>query len=110
MATDYPIFLIDTQEFIAEKLQARLAGKLSTDEIEALSCEVVEEIRANHGGEPVYIPKAASWDCKNQHDEIFKKFNGANHHELAQNFNRSLSQIYRIVDRCRQNNKLERHG
>ena len=107
MDTDYPFFLIDTQEFIAEKLQERLAGKLTVDEIEILSCDVVEMIRAKHGGEPVYVPKAASWECKKRHDEMWQKFNGANHHELCQQFGRSLSQVYRIVQRCRQKNKSQ---
>ncbi len=102
MATDYPIALIDMQEFLAEKLQQKLAGKLADDEIKTISCEVVEMMRANHSGEPIYIPKAASWECKNTHDQIRRKFNGANHHELCQLFNKSLSQVYRIVKNKRQ--------
>ena len=105
--TDYPIVLIEMQEFIAERLNERLVGKLLPNEIEVISCEVVELLRENHGGEPFYMPKAASWECKKRHEEIWQKFNGANHHELCQQFNRSLSQIHRIVHRCRQKNKSQ---
>ena len=58
MAADYPQFLIDMREFIASKLKERVA--LHPDQIDEISREVVELVRENHGGEPIYIPKAAA--------------------------------------------------
>ena len=88
------------QELLASKLQQEVTGKLDkcvAIDFEAISCEVVEFVRKNHGGEPVYIPKAAAWQCKQKHNRIFEEFNGGNHHALAEKFSLSLSQIYRIV-------------
>lgn len=105
MATDYPQFLVDMREFIAEKLKERIA--LHPDEIEEISHEVVELVRENHGGEPVYIPKAAKWLCKKKHDEIWAAFDGKNHRELAKQFDLGLSQIYRITEEYRDKNQLD---
>lgn len=107
MATDYPIALIEMQEFIAEQLKVRLDGKLAADEFEDVSKLVVESFRENHGGEPFYMPKAASWECKKIHDAIWSEFTGANHHDLCREFGRSLSQIYRIIARYRRKNKSQ---
>lgn len=105
MATDYPQFLIDMREFIADKLKERVA--LHHDEIEEISREVVELVRENHGGESVYIPKAAKWVCKTKHDEIWQAFNGKNHRELAKQFDLGLSQIYRIIEEYQRKNQLD---
>lgn len=105
MAADYPQFLIDMREFIAQKLKERVA--LHHDEIEEISREVVELVRENHGGEPVYIPKAAAWECKKKHDEIWEAFNGKNHRELAKQFDLGLSQIYRITSEYQHKNQLD---
>lgn len=99
---DYPIFLIEMQELLASKLQQEVTGKLdknvaNTIDFDAISCEVVELIRKNHGGEPIYVPKAASWGCKQKHNQVFAEFNGGNHYALAEKFGLSLSQIYRII-------------
>lgn len=95
MATEYPVFLVDLKEFIAGALKERVA--LHHDEIEVISRDVVELVRKNHGGEPVYIPKAAEWACDKKHRDILQAFNGANHRELAKRFGLGLSQVYRIV-------------
>jgi Mor family transcriptional regulator len=105
MAANYPQFLIDMREFIANKLKERVA--LHHDEIDEISREVVELVRENHGGEPVYIPKAAAWVNKKKHDEIWQAFNGKNHRELAKRFDLCLSQVYRIIEEYQQKNQLD---
>lgn len=104
MATNYPDFLVDLKEFIAGALKERVTlhhgdirAAVHKDEIEVISRDVVELVRQNHGGEPVYIPKAAKWECDQKHSDILKAFNGANHHELCRQFDLSLSQVYRVV-------------
>ncbi len=105
MAADYPQFLIDMREFIASKLKERVA--LHPDQIDEISREVVELVRENHGGEPIYIPKAAAWKCKKKHDEIWQAFDGKNHHKLARQFDLSLSQIHRIINEHRDKNQMD---
>ena len=104
MATEYPAFLVDLKEFIAGALKERVAlhhdeirAAVHHEEIEVISRDVVELVRKNHGGEPVYIPKAAEWACDKKHRDILKAFDGANHRELAKRFDLGLSQVYRIV-------------
>lgn len=104
MATEYPAFLVDLKDFIAGALKERVAlhhGEIQAavhhDEIEVISRDVVELVRQNHGGEPVYIPKAAEWKCENKHNAILQAFTGDNHHELCRRFDLSLSQVYRVV-------------
>lgn len=105
MTTDYPQFLIDMRDLIAEKLKLRVA--LHHDEIHEISSEVVEAVRQNHGGEPVYIPKATKWLCKKKHDEIWEAFNGKNQRELAKQFDLGLSQIYKILEEYQHKNQLD---
>jgi Mor family transcriptional regulator len=104
MATEYPAFLVDLKDFIAGALKERVAlhhGEIQAavhhDEIEVISRDVVELVRQNHGGEPVYIPKAAEWERDQKHRDILKAFDGTNHRELVKRFGLGLSQIYRIT-------------
>jgi Mor family transcriptional regulator len=49
------------------------------------------------GGHPIYIPKLAEVKRKIRDAEIYKKYNGKNHTELAREFDLSDTQVKRII-------------
>ncbi|NAI60541.1 DNA-binding protein, partial [Escherichia coli] len=53
------------------------------------------------GGQNVYFPMGMVWKVSQRDQEIFREFNGRNHHELARNFGVSLQWVYSVVKRVR---------
>lgn len=53
------------------------------------------------GGMQVYIPKADKVRKELRNIEIYKKFNGRNHQQLAKEFNLAAQHIYRIIAKMR---------
>ncbi len=53
------------------------------------------------GGQNVYFPMGMVWKVSQRDREIFREFNGRNHHELARKFGVSLQWVYSVVKRVR---------
>ncbi|EFB1759102.1 DNA-binding protein [Escherichia coli] len=53
------------------------------------------------GGQNVYFPMGMVWKVSQRDQEIFREFNGRNHHELARKFGVSLQWVYSVVKRVR---------
>ncbi|MEN1655852.1 Mor transcription activator family protein, partial [Pseudomonas aeruginosa] len=49
----------------------------------------------------VYFPMGMVWKVSQRDREIFREFNGRNHHELARKFGVSLQWVYSVVKRVR---------
>ncbi len=56
------------------------------------------------GGQNVYFPMGMVWKVSQRDREIFREFNGRNHHELARKFGVSLQWVYSVVKRVRKKN------
>lgn len=54
-------------------------------------------IQANAGGGGVYVGKGHLWHITETHRRIYSRFNGANHAQLAREFNLTERQIYSII-------------
>jgi Mor family transcriptional regulator len=68
----------------------------TTHAIDALTAEnIVEWVRKNWGGLPIYIKKNTGVDSRNA--EICRRFNGKNHADLCREFDLSYQQICKIV-------------
>ena len=70
----------------------------STDEIASAAAE---SFRHEFGGQLLYIPKGFAFDIDERDKEIYRKFDGTNHNDLAVEFGHSVQHIYRIIAQAR---------
>lgn len=75
-----------------------------------LGVKVMDRMREDWGGQPIYFPKGVSIDIDRRDMEIFDKFNGSNHDVLAKEYNLSVIHIYRIVKVVRAEMLKKRQG
>lgn len=77
-----------------------LRETMTTHAIDVLVAEnIVEQVRKNWGGLPIYIKKTTETASRNA--EICRRFNGKNHADLCREFGLSYQQICKIVARGR---------
>lgn len=77
-------------DFVRElKMDAELARRAS-----GIALEV---IRANAGGGGLYVAKGHLFGITEKHRRIYRKFTGANHAQLAREFDLTERQIYSII-------------
>lgn len=90
-----------TAEFLIALHDHLCAGLKNTgvkqEAAEGIADHVIDQVRATFGGEPLYIPKGIGMDAVLKHHEIYRQFNGHNHHELARLHNVSVQWVYYIV-------------
>lgn len=65
-----------------------------SEEIARLTCD---KLRHDFGGVNFYFPKGRELDVMMKHHKICQRFNGHNHSELANEFDTSIQNIYRIL-------------
>lgn len=94
-----------TSEDIIQAVEAYIYKECvkSYNEKVALACTnaVFECLYLNFKGQLMYIPTLNNTQVTKQHEEIYKDFTGANHKDLAIKYNRSLQNIYSIVNNYR---------
>lgn len=95
---DYPEQLADFVGVLFERLRK---NGLSDDDAERIAMEQAEDVRIRFVGGSVYMPKCTQQNIVRRNAEIYRQFNGRNHHALAQRYNLTLSSIYEILARER---------
>jgi len=65
------------------------------------ACEATEEFRRRWGGLIVYIPKGRESEIDRRNLEIWQRFNGHNHNDLAREYDLTTQKIYAIVKRVK---------
>ncbi|GAB6040154.1 Mor transcription activator family protein [Endothiovibrio diazotrophicus] len=96
MTTSAPEFLRDLALYGSTVLTG--AG-LDRRDAHALAWKIVEQVRANYGGQMTYIPKGVILDISARDLKIWKAFTGQNQDQLAREFELSVQQIYAILRR-----------
>lgn len=77
----------DVLEAMAQAAAQVLLGKGQTREFaQTTAFEITERIRTTVGGTNTYIPRGQDYELSQRDEEIYKKFNGRNYFELAQQF------------------------
>lgn len=90
----YPELLSD----IADKAAALLRDEgLPAERAYAIAFRIAEYIRTDWGGAAPYLPKGLAYQLSRRDAEIFDKFNGHNHQELAREYGLTTVRIYQIV-------------
>ena len=90
--------LADLVDKVAEELQQKGIDKTTAEEI---GNSVARRIASEWGGCNLYIPRGLLWGIDERDLEIFDKFDGSNHFELAKEYGLSVQWIYRLVERVR---------
>jgi len=92
-------------------LQCQFLKKGFNDEdAENAAFETIDQLRKEFGGIPLCLPKDAALDRYLRNSQLYKKFTGANHEQLAMEFGLSVQQVYRIVDAIRGKHSQENYG
>ena len=105
MADDrIPELVTDLQDQVAARLTEL---KIDPVNAHAIGVQVAEYITTNWGGQLIYIPKNHSGQLSVRDLEIWDKFNGRNHAQLAKAYNLTVQHVYRVV-KIMQERELEK--
>lgn len=94
--------LNDVRQFTTELLNE--AG-VTADNSDQISNELMHRLATHWGGQLLYFGHGHVFAATKRDEQIYAKFNGHNHAELALEFNLGVVYIYTIVKRMK---KLER--
>ena len=86
-----------------QQIALRVLAEGGVDEEQAhnIACQIVADARDSWGGQQVYFRKADPAQMSERNLEIYSKFNGNNHFNLAKEYGLTVSVIYRIVKAMR---------
>lgn len=85
-------FLTELRTIIDETLTA-------SDDLSQCSALIVGRVVATWGGEPVYIKKRNKEEMKRRDQQVYRRFNGKNRHEICREFGISEVHFYSIIRR-----------
>ena len=107
--TDYQAaqFLSDLTDNIKNILLKR---EFTTQEAHELAYSIAKEQRMMWGGQVVYFPIKDPEELSRRDQEIYAKFNGENHSELAYTNKVSIQHIYRIIKLMRSKDLAKRQA
>lgn len=100
----YPEILTDLADRAAELLEAE--GKLSKAEALRLAKKLADQVGRDWAGQQVYIGRGSVTSARDR--EIYRRFDGNNHHILARDYQLTERQIYNIVSNVRQDEMRRR--
>ena len=103
----YPELLSDLADQVATRLCER---GIDAERAADIGFEAAEHIREHWGGQPIYLPKGVQYDFSRRDLEIFDRFNGHNHAELAKEYNLTVMRIYQITKAVRAELIKKRQG
>lgn len=87
----------------------RRSGK-PDDEAAKLASGVTIQMAKHFGGRPVYLPKGKLLETSLMHEEIYRRHNGQNTIELADEYRISTRQVLKIIVRQRELHRKKRQG
>ena len=103
----YPEMLADMADHIAAKLvEHGIPIELAAD----VGFAAAEHMRAHWSGASLYMPKGVHYDLSRRDMEIFERFNGENHEQLARANNLTVMRIYQIIKAVRAELLRKRQG
>lgn len=73
-----------------------------------LADEVATRFSDEFGGSFCYLPKGRVFRTSALHRQIWERFSGSNHGELAREFRLSVVHVYRIIAKERERDRSER--
>lgn len=96
---------------LADKVAAAVARRGIDPEAAAqIGIEVADQMRADWGGQAIYFAKGVAIDISRRDLEMWEKFNGRNHAELAREFDLSVIHVYRRIKSIGEAARAQRQG
>jgi len=96
---------------LADKVAAAVARRgLEAEAAAQIGIEVADQMRADWGGQAIYFAKGTAIDISRRDLEIWEKFNGKNHAELAREYDLSVIHIYRRMKSVGDAMRAKRQG
>lgn len=99
--------LADLVSKVADELKQK---GITPETAEEIGNSVAKRIAREWGGCNLYIPRGLLWGIDERDLEIFEKFDGSNHFELAKEYGLSVQWIYQLVNRVREAKIRENQG
>lgn len=83
---------------LADKVAAAVAARgLDAETAAQIGIEVADLMREDWGGQPIYFAKGLAIDISRRDIDLWEKFDGRNHAELAREFGLSVVYVYRRI-------------
>lgn len=90
----YPELLADLADQVAVKL---VEAGIDLERAADIGFAVAEHVRNHWSGQSLYLAKGLHYDLSRRDLEIFERFNGRNHEQLAREYNLTVMRIYQII-------------
>ena len=97
--------LLEIARLVQEQLQSDGVDAVKAREI---ALKAADHVRINYGGTEVYISKGIALVLHDRDWKIWREFDGYNQRELATRYDITPRHVYRIVERCRDEEFLRR--
>lgn len=91
---NFPELLADMAARIGESLEQQ---GIAPEKAAEVGMQAAEHVRKNYGGQMLYLPKGHFEEHERRDYEIWDRFNGRNHAELADHYGLSVVRIYQII-------------
>jgi Mor family transcriptional regulator len=104
---DFPQLLTELAEVIARTLRD---VDLPEDRAAAVAATAIDHVIDLFGGQVIYLPKAARSKTHRRWQEIWDKFTGHNHAQLAKEFGMGVHNIYKVIATMRALNAKRLYG
>lgn len=106
-AEEYPRLLDDVARHAAAIMAER---GIDRDLAAELGQELAEFLRAEWGGQQVYIPRGTHFELSARDVEIWESWNGDNVLELCRQYNISKQRLYQIIAAMKARETRKRQG
>jgi len=93
--TSTPELLEDFKRKCSNILES--ASNMSADEANEAAQNIANLIKKDWGGQQLYFPKCAEDQLTARDRELWSRFDGTNHSQLAHDFDVSVPWVYKIV-------------
>lgn len=103
-----PELLLDLASHVAVKVK-ELCG-VAPEKADAVGLAVADLMSCHWGGQLLYFPKGMARKLSARDLEIYARFNGSNHADLAREFDVSLQHVYRIIKAVHADEVAARQG
>lgn len=92
MNNKYPELLRDLIDKATPEISERMG--LTTEQARQAVFIVAEVIRKDWSGDGIYLPKGLAYEISKRDREMYAKFTGTNHAQLARQYDLSVRQVY----------------
>ena len=103
----YPELLADLADQVGIKL---VESGVAVERAAEIGWSVAEHVRAHWSGQSLYLSKGVKYQLSLRDMEIFGRFNGHNHEQLAREHNLTVMRIYQIIKAARADLLAKRQG